>query len=264
MKQQPDSVHWRASDRSAMLLLGDSLELLRRLADRSVDLVFADPPYLLSNDGTTCQGGERVKVNKGRWDRTKGETRDNHRWNKAWLSECRRVLKPNGSIWVSGTQHVIYSVGHAMQTLGYHVINDIAWEKHNPPPNLGCRSFTHDHETLIWAARSRFDCTYHFAYEAMKEANGGKQMKSVWRLAAPGKGEKKHGKHPTQKPEELLERIVAASCPEGGTVLDPFNGSGTTGVAALRLARKYIGIDQDAQWLDVSLARFKDVRPNLG
>jgi site-specific DNA-methyltransferase (adenine-specific) len=259
---QQSPIWWRSPDRSVLLLHGAVETLLPRLEDRSIDLAFADPPYFLSNGGSTCQAGARVKVDKGQWDRDKGDARGNYKWTKKWLSDVRRVLRPNGAIWVSGTSHVIYSVGFAMQQLGYDIVNDVTWEKPNPPPNLACRCFTHDHETLIWAARSKYDCAYHFDYAAMKAENGDKQMKAVWRMSAPSKAEKKHGKHPTQKPEALLERILAASCPPGGTVLDPFNGSGTTGVVAVRRGLKYIGIDQNEAWLTLTKARLLDARPD--
>lgn len=241
------------------MYFGDCLEVLGRFEPESFDVIFADPPYFLSNGGTTCKSGRRAKVDKGKWDQSRG-VQENHEFNRAWLSACKRVLKPNGTLWVSGTSHVIYSVGFAMQQLEFKLLNEIVWEKPNPPPNLSCRYFTHSTETVLWAARDR-KSKHHFAYSAMREANGGKQMKSVWRMTAPGKSEKVHGKHPTQKPLSLLERILEASCPEDGTVLDPFNGSGTTGVAAARLDRPYTGIDASAEYLDLTVARLEEERP---
>ena len=241
------------------LLHGDCLETLERLEPESIDLVFADPPYFLSNGGTTCKSGRRASVDKGKWDRSLG-IEENHAFNRAWLSACRRVLKPNGTIWVSGTSHVIYSVGFAMQQIGFKLLNEIVWEKPNPPPNLSCRYFTHSTETVLWAARDR-KSKHHFDYPAMREQNGGKQMKSVWRMTAPSKSEKQHGKHPTQKPLALLERIVAASCPPDGVVLDPFNGSGTTGLAAVRSGHAYIGIDRDPSYLELTKRRLLEEKP---
>lgn len=253
---------WVSPDGRATLFNEDCLVALEGLEEGSVDLVFADPPYFLSNGGTTCKAGRRVSVDKGGWDRSRG-VEENHAFNRRWLESCRRVLAPNGTIWVSGTSHVIYSVGFAMQQLGFKLLNEIVWEKPNPPPNLSCRYFTHATETLLWAARDRRS-KHHFAYERMREQNGGKQMKSVWRMTAPGKAEKLHGKHPTQKPLALLERILLASCPPGGLVLDPFNGSGTTGVAAVRGGWRYVGIELDPNYLELTRKRLIDEVPAWG
>jgi len=250
------AIEWQAPDGSVTLYHDDSLVRLPLLPAESVDLIFADPPYFLSNGGSTCKSGRRAKVDKGSWDRSRG-VEENHGFNHAWLSECQRILKPNGTIWVSGTSHVIYSVGFAMQQLGFKMLNEIVWEKPNPPPNLSCRYFTHSTETILWAARDR-KSKHHFAYDAMRRENGGKQMKSVWRMTAPAKHEKAHGKHPTQKPLALLERILVASCPVGGTVLDPFNGSGTTGVAAASLGLRYIGIERDPEYLALTRKRLAE------
>lgn len=229
------------------------------LPAQSVDVIFADPPYFLSNGGTTCQSGRRTRVDKGRWDRSQGVA-ENHQFNVDWLEACQRVLAPNGTIWVSGTLHVIYSVGFAMQQVGFKLLNDIIWEKPNPPPNLSCRYFTHSTETVLWAARDR-KSKHHFEYAEMRQRNGNKQMKNVWRFCAPGKREKLQGKHPTQKPLELLERLLSASTEPGFRVLDPFNGSGTTGVAAAQLGLSYTGIELDSDYLDLSRRRLLDARP---
>ncbi len=226
---------------------GDCLELLAEIPECSVELVFADPPYFLSNGGITCHAGKMVSVNKGEWDKSRGPDA-NHEFNLAWLAACQRVLKPNGSIWVSGTAHVIHSVGFAMQQLGFKLLNDISWVKPNPPPNLSCRYFTHATETIIWAAKNK-KSRHTFHYKLMKEINRGKQMKP------PEPWEKKYGKHPTQKPVALLERILLASTNEGDLVLDPFNGSGTTLVAALRLRRHAFGCELSAEFLALSLRR---------
>jgi site-specific DNA-methyltransferase (adenine-specific) len=228
---------------------GDCLEILAGIPADYVDLIFADPPYFLSNDGITCHAGKMVSVNKGMWDKSKGPDLD-HEFNRAWLAACQRVLKPNGSIWVSGTSHVIHSVGFAMQQLGMKLLNDISWVKPNPPPNLSCRYFTHATETIIWAAKNS-KSRHTFNYRLMREHAGGKQMKSVWTLTAPDREEKRFGKHPTQKPVALLERILLASSNEGDLVLDPFIGSGTTAIAALRTGRAAVGIEFIAEfaWL---------------
>ncbi|MFU8803758.1 MAG: DNA-methyltransferase [Bradymonadaceae bacterium] len=246
-----------SNPRGCTLYEGDSLDLLEAMAPEQFDVVFADPPYFLSNDGVTCKSGRMVSVNKGRWDRCQG-IEANHAFNLRWLDACQRLLKPNGTIWVSGTQHVIYSIGFAMQSLGFKILNDIAWFKVNPPPNLSCRYFTHGTETVIWAARD--DKARHtFNYKLMKEMNGGKQMKNLWHIMSPRKAEKGHGKHPTQKPLELLDRIILASSNEGDLVLDPFCGSSTTGLSALKHGRRYVGIDQSEEYLDLSVRRIEDL-----
>ncbi len=252
------------------LLEGDSLEILGRLPEASVDLIFADPPYLLSNGGTTCSSGRRVSVDKGAWDASSGMAAD-HQWNLRWLQACRRALKPSGTIWVSGTQHVIFSIGFAMQQLGFHMLNTITWFKPNASPNLACRFFTHSTEIVLWAAPARTKPLAHtFHYREMKAENGGKQMRDLWQLPEPDgsqviwslptppKSEKKSGKHPTQKPRALLDRIVRAGSSPGEVVLDPFNGSGTTGVAALATGRRYIGIDLDPGYLDLTRRRIEE------
>jgi len=232
---------------------GDCLEILAGIPEDCVDLIFADPPYFLSNDGITCHAGRMVSVNKGDWDRSRGPDAD-HEFNRAWLEACQRVLKPNGTIWVSGTAHVIHSVGFAMQQLGFKLLNDISWVKPNPPPNLSCRYFTHATETIVWAAKDK-KSRHTFHYAEMKRMNGGKQMKSVWEILPPSAEEKRFGKHPTQKPVALLERILRASSDEGDLVLDPFLGSGTTVLAALRLSRRALGMEADSQSADLTVTR---------
>jgi site-specific DNA-methyltransferase (adenine-specific) len=232
---------------------GDCLEILRAIPEATVDLIFADPPYFLSNDGITCHAGRMVSVNKGQWDRSRG-AEENHKFNLAWLEACQRVLKPNGTIWVSGTAHVIHSVGYAMQQLQFKLLNDITWVKPNPPPNLSCRYFTHATETIIWAAKNR-KSRHTFHYRLMKEHAGGKQMKSVWNIYPPAADEKRFGKHPTQKPVALLERILLAASNPRDLVLDPFMGSGTTLVAAIRAARFVIGVEAFPEWNSLALRR---------
>jgi site-specific DNA-methyltransferase (adenine-specific) len=232
---------------------GDCLEILPAIPENCVDLIFADPPYFLSNDGITCHAGRMVSVNKGAWDRSRGPDA-NHEFNRAWLAACQRVLKPNGTIWVSGTAHIIHSVGFAMQQLGFKLLNDISWVKPNPPPNLSCRYFTHATETIIWAAKSR-KSRHPFNYKLMKQLAGGKQMKSVWTIPAPDHEEKRFGKHPTQKPVALLERILLASSNEGDLVLDPFAGSGTTAITALRSGRMVLAFERDQVSIQLALAR---------
>jgi site-specific DNA-methyltransferase (adenine-specific) len=231
----------------------DCLDLMPQLPASSVDLIFADPPYFLSNGGITCHAGKMVSVNKGAWDKSQGPDA-NHEFNRSWLAAAQRLLKPNGSIWVSGTAHVIHSVGFAMQQLGFKLLNDISWVKPNPPPNLSCRYFTHATETIIWAAKDK-KSRHTFNYKLMKETNRGKQMKSVWEIKPPESWEKKFGKHPTQKPIALLERILLASTNDGDLVLDPFSGGGTTLFAALRLRRQSIGCDLSLDYINLSVRR---------
>ena len=235
------------------LYQGDCLEILAALPASCIDLIFADPPYFLSNGGITCHAGKMVSVNKGAWDRSRGAA-ENHEFNRAWLAACQRVLNPDGSIWVSGTSHVIHSVGFAMQQLGFKLLNDISWVKPNPPPNLSCRYFTHATETIIWAARDK-KSRHKFNYKLMKQINAGRQMKSVWEILPPASDEKRFGKHPAQKPLALIERILLASSNEGDLVLDPFLGSGTTALAALRFSRRSLCIEAEAISLDITLRR---------
>lgn len=245
---------------SAQLVHGDIFKILPKLKTESVDMIFADPPYFLSNDGVTCQGGKMVSVNKGEWDRIDGNIAsviNKHNFNRKWIRQCKRVLKPNGSIWISGTFHNIYSIGMALEQEGFKIINNITWQKTNPPPNLACRCFTHSTETILWAQKNDKKSHHYFNYELMKEFNGGKQMKDVWTGSLTKPSEKKCGKHPTQKPEYLLERIILASTEEGAMILDPFCGSGTTGVAALRHGRVFIGIDNVEEYLEISRKRLE-------
>lgn len=247
---------WSSSDGIDRLYQGDALEVLKQLPDESVDCVWTDPPYLLSNGGVTCFAGRRVSVNKGDWDRSQGVEED-HRFNLAWTAACRRVLKPTGTIWVSGTLHVYPSVGMALVQNGFRLLNDIVWEKPNPPPNLGCRTFTHSTELVLWASKSGKGSRhrYTFNYAEMRRENQGKQMKTVWRMNSPSAAEKRFGKHPTQKPLELIRRCLRASTNVGDCVLDPFSGSGSTGVAALELGRRFVGIEVDPEFIDISLKR---------
>lgn len=238
------------------LYRGDALELLKRAKDEHFDLIFADPPYFLSNNGITCHAGKMVSVNKGVWDKA-ATFEEIHEFNKMWLGECRRLLKPNGAIWVTGTAHNIYSVGFALQTLGFKVLNDIAWYKVNPPPNLSCRYFTHATETILWARRSPKG-GHTFNYKEMKRENGDRQMKSLWQIKPPAKFEKRYGKHPTQKPEALLDRILRASTNPHDLVLDPFCGSGTTGAVCARLGRRFVGFELDETYLEVAASRVTD------
>ena len=248
---------------------GDCLNILSKLPENSVDMIFADPPYNLSNGGFTVHAGRMVSVNKGDWDKSKG-FKDDYAFHYRWLKACRKVLKPHGTLWVSGTYHSIYQCGHALQALGYHILNDIAWFKPNASPNLSCRYFTASHETLIWARKEK-RAKHTFNYNLMKNGNWpedqlkrpGLQMRSVWAMGTPKPIEKKFGKHPTQKPEDLLKRIVLASTNKGNLIIDPFTGSSTTGIAAYLFGRNFIGIDTEQKFLDLSIKRFEELDRNM-
>ncbi|MEW6566118.1 MAG: DNA-methyltransferase [Spirochaetota bacterium] len=235
--------------------------LIQKFPEGKFDLIFADPPYFLSNGGITCHAGKMVKVDKGSWDKSQGPEL-NHEFNLNWLSRCQKLLKPNGTIWVSGTHHVIHSVGFAMQQLGMKILNDITWEKPNPPPNLSCRYFTHSTETIIWAAKNERS-KHCFNYDVMKKMNSDKQMKSVWTIPAPSAEEKVFGKHPTQKPIQLLNRIILASSLPGDLVFDPFAGSATTGVSAIRNGRKFVGCELEDEYITIAIQRINNEIVNL-
>ncbi|MCK4307419.1 site-specific DNA-methyltransferase [candidate division WOR-3 bacterium] len=250
----------------------DCLTVLSKLPDNYIDMIFADPPYMLSNGGITCHAGKMVSVNKGKWDTSKGFESDLI-FHEQWIKECKRTLKPEGTIWISGTLHSIYKCGYLLQKLKFHILNDISWFKPNAAPNLSCTVFAHSHETLLWArkdkkARNTFNYkqlkTGNFPEDKMKALN--KQMRSVWSIPTPKPKEKEFGKHPTQKPLALLKRVVLASTKEDDIILDPFNGSGTTGLASKIIGkRKYIGIDISKEYIDLTIKRLKQItnQPNL-
>ena len=248
------------------LLHGDCKKLLYEIEDNTVNAIFADPPYFLSNGGISVQSGKQVCVDKGEWD--KGGTPEYiYEFNRKWLSLCRSKLTDDGTIWISGTHHNIHVVMRCLQELGYKVLNTITWQKSDPPPNLSCKYFNFSTELIIWA-RKHEKKTHKFNYETMKQLNGGTQMTDVWKIPAVSVWEKKQGKHPTQKPLRLLYRIILASTNEGDTILDPFSGSGTTGIAANLLGRNFIGIEQDKQFCELGMRRRKaledtDERKNL-
>ena len=265
------------SEGGAILFHGDSIALMQAMPEESIDMIFADPPYGLSNGGTTCHAGRRVSVDKGKWDKSRGIDGD-FAFHSEWIEACRRVLKPNGTIWISGTYHSIYACGYALQSGGWHILNDICWYKPNAAPHLACRMFAASHETLIWARKTKA-AKHTFHYDEMKQDSGSwdfmkkanRQMRSVWgsegedepasawAFSTPSASEKSYGKHPTQKPLKLLERVVRSSTNEGDVVLDPFCGSATTGVAALLHGRNFIGIDADESYLtDMAIPRLND------
>lgn len=241
-------------DSVSALFLSDTFVALEKMREACIDMIFADPPYFLSNGGISCSGGRAVLVDKGDWDKV-DSLEEKHDFNRRWLRACKRVLKPNGTIWISGTLHNIYSVGLALEQEGYKILNNITWQKTNPPPNLSCRYFTHSTETVLWARKNDSNARHYYNYELMREQNGGKQMKDVWTGPLTSSREKIYGKHPTQKPLYLLRRIVQASTREGDLVLDPFCGSSTTGVVCRELGRYYLGIDNSEEFLRLSIER---------
>jgi modification methylase len=248
------------------IILGDSLDELKKLPDRSVDLVFADPPYNLQLGGDLLRpDNSKVDAVDDDWDRFESfETYDV--FTKAWLKECRRVLKDDGALWVIGSYHNIFRVGATLQDLGFWILNDIVWRKANPMPNFKGTRFTNAHETLIWATKSRGGKRYTFNYDAMKMANDELQMRSDWTLPlCTGEERLKDAAgvkaHPTQKPEALLHRVILASTKPGDVILDPFFGTGTTGAAAKRLGRRFIGIEREEAYAELARDRIAKVLP---
>jgi site-specific DNA-methyltransferase (adenine-specific) len=223
-------------------------------------MVFADPPYFLSNNGLSIQSGKIVSVNKGKWDKSEGFEFIND-FNRKWLSLVRDKMKDDATIWISGTMHNIFSVGQILNELGFKILNVITWEKSNPPPNFSCRYFTYSTEQIIWARKSE-KVPHYFNYELMKQLNGNKQMKDVWKLPAIASWEKSCGKHPTQKPLSVLTRLILASTKPSAWILDPFTGSSTTGIAANLANRRFLGIDQEEEYLNMSKNRKIEIENN--
>jgi site-specific DNA-methyltransferase (adenine-specific) len=244
--------YFKSKDKNFYLLHGDTIKLLPEF-DHKFDMVFADPPYFLSNNGISIQSGKIVSVNKGKWDKSFGYDYIND-FNRSWLKQVREKMKENATIWISGTYHNIFSIGQILQELGFKILNVITWEKTNPPPNLSCRYFTHSAEIIIWA-RKQIKVPHYFNYELMKQLNGDKQMKDVWKLPAIAPWEKSCGKHPTQKPLSVLTRLILASTEQNAWILDPFAGSSTTGIAANLANRRFLGIDQEEDFLKISINR---------
>lgn len=248
--------YYKSADHAFNLLHGDTFELLPQF-DFKFDMIFADPPYFLSNGGISVQSGKVVCVDKGDWDKgTSSE--DINAFNFKWLSLCREKLKDNGTIWISGTYHNIFSVANALTQLGYKILNVVTWAKTNPPPNISCRYFTHSTEFVIWA-RKKDKVAHYYNYELMKQINGDKQMTDVWRLPAIAPWEKSCTKHPTQKPLGLLARIIMASTKPNAWILDPFAGSSTTGIAANLLNRRFLGVEQEESYVVIGRARRQEI-----
>jgi len=249
-------------DGDSFLAQGDCFEVLKEIEKESVDLVFADPPYFLSNDGFSNSGGKMVSVNKGHWDKV--ETfEQKHSFNREWIRLCKEVLKPNGTILICGSLHNIYSVGVALEQEGFKILNNITWQKTNPPPNLSRRYFTHSTETILWARKDDKKAKHFYDYDLMKSLNNDKQMKDVITGGLTKPSEKSFGKHPTQKPEYLLEKLILATTKKNDVILDPFVGSGTTCVVAKRLKRKYIGIDLNEEYLEICKKRLENENEQL-
>ena len=244
--------YFKSRNKDFTLLHDDTLKILP-MFDFKFDMIFADPPYFLSNGGISMQSGKVVCVDKGDWDK-RGTPEQIATFNHKWISLCKDKLKDNGTIWVSGTFHNIFSVAQMLTELEYKILNCITWAKTNPPPNLSCRYFTHSTEFIIWARKSK-KSSHFFNYELMKTINGGTQMKDVWHLPAIAPWEKSCGKHPTQKPLSLLTRIILASTKKNAWILDPFTGSSTTGIAANLANRKFLGIDKEEIFLTISKNR---------
>lgn len=243
---------YSTKEKDFALYLGDCREVVHGL-DGCFDMIFADPPYFLSNGGISIQSGKVVCVDKGGWDVSKGYGED-LAFNREWLGVCRDKLADGGTIWVCGTFHNIFSVATALTELGYRILNAITWQKTNPPPNLSCRFFTHSTEILVWARKSK-KVPHYYNYDLMRKLAGDRQMTDVWRMSAISRWEKTCGKHPTQKPLALVVRAILASTKDKARILDPFCGSSTTGIGANLLGRTFVGIDSEASYLDMSKSR---------
>ncbi len=250
------SPYYKSEDRAFTILNGDTFELLAEF-DFKFDMIFADPPYFLSSGGISVQSGKIVCVDKGDWDKSMSQKEIND-FNLKWLSLCRDKLKDNGTIWISGTYHNIFSVANCLTQLGYKILNVITWAKTNPPPNISCRYFTYSSEFIIWARKSE-KVAHYYNYDLMKHINNDKQMTDVWRLPAIAPWEKSCGKHPTQKPLCVLSRIIMASTQPGAWILDPFAGSGTTGIAANLLGRRFLGIEREEKYAAMSKSRSSEI-----
>lgn len=249
-------MYYHSENMDFCLYHGDSMQVLHQLNTR-VDVIFADPPYFLSSGGKKIQGRSLVSVDKGDWDKTRSSDEVDN-FNKQWIDACKPLLKDNGTIWVCGTFHNIYSVEKCLKDAGFQIINIITWQKSDPTPTWGELHFNFSSEYIIWA-RKNPRSKHFFNYDLIKELNGGVLMPDVWKIPTVGMWEKNCGKHPTQKPLRLLYRIILASTRQGETILDPFAGSCTTGVAANLLGRRFIGIDLSKEYLDIGVLRKHEI-----
>ena len=242
-------------EENLLLVNDDCFKVLKKMPKNSVDVIFADPPYFLSNNGITCSNGKMVSVNKGKWD-DGFSVKEKNNFNKKWIKLCKEVLNDSGSIWISGTMHNIYSIGLALEENGFKIINNVTWYKPNAAPNLACKMLTHSTETILWAKKDIKNIKHHFDYNEMKKYNDNKQLRDVWNIPTTPKREKLHGKHPTQKPEKLLQMILECSTKENFIVMDPFSGSSTSGVVAKKMGLKFIGIEKEEDFFELSKKRF--------
>ena len=248
--------YYKSNTGDFTLIQGDCIETLSKFKFH-FDMVFADPPYFLSNGGISYQSGKIVCVDKGEWDKAT-TIEDMDMFKMKWLTEVRNHMKDNATIWVSGTLHNIFSVQQQLIKLGFKILNIITWSKTNPPPNISCRYFTYSTEFIIWARKSP-KVPHYFNYGLMKELNENKQMTDVWQLPAIGRWEKSCGKHPTQKPLSILARIIQASTKQDAWILDPFSGSATTGIAACLLGRKFLGLEIEENFLMMGRQRREEI-----
>ncbi|WP_308265833.1 DNA-methyltransferase [Prevotella sp.] len=253
-------MYYQSTDENFCLYKGDTLQILGQIPNQ-FDMIFADPPYFLSNGGKKIHGRRMVSVDKGEWDKIKSSDGID-KFNQEWINQCKPLLKDNGTIWVCGTYHNIFSVEKCLKNAGFRIINIITWQKSDPTPTWGKLHFNFSSEYIIWAKKTSM-AKHYFNYELMKQLNGGKLMSDVWKLPTVGLWEKTCGKHPTQKPLRLLYRIILASTKVGETILDPFAGSSTTGIAANLLGRNYIGIEQNEEFLHLGKKRKMDIENPL-
>lgn len=249
-------IYYKSPSLDFKLFHGDTFDVLPQI-DCEFDMIFADPPYFLSSGGISVQNGKVVCVDKGDWDKSTSLENVND-FNTKWLSLCREKLKDDGTIWISGTYHNIFSVANSLTQLNYRILNVITWVKTNPPPNISCRYFTHSTEFIIWARKNK-KTPHYYNYELMKMLNDNKQMTDVWRMPSIAPWEKSCSKHPTQKPLCVLSRIILASTKTDALILDPFAGSSTTGIAANLLGRRFVGIEQENEFAEISKARREEI-----
>ena len=252
--------YYRSENLDFTLAKGNCLELLPNI-NHQFNMIFADPPYFLSNGGISVQSGKQVSVNKGDWDKSQGFEKDNE-FNRQWLSLCRERLTEDGTIWISGTYHNIFSVAQMLNELDFRILNCITWAKTNPPPNLSCKFFTHSTEFILWARKNK-KVSHYYNYELMKEINGGTQMRDLWSLPAIAKWEKSCGKHPTQKPLRLAKRMLEISAPENARILVPFAGSGTECVAAKELGFDYLGFETETEYINIANERISHCKTEM-
>jgi site-specific DNA-methyltransferase (adenine-specific) len=242
-----------STDHDFTLYHDDVIGTLAKIRQQKFDMIFADPPYFLSNGGISVQAGRMVSVNKGEWDKSQGRSAD-RLFTFNWLKACREVMTESASIWICGTFHNIFTVADVLSELNFKMLNAVTWQKTNPPPNLSCRYFTHSTELLVWARKEK-RIPHYYNYDLMHKIADDRQMTDVWRMPAIAPWEKTCGKHPTQKPLALVVRAILASTKEHDRILDPFTGSGTTGIAAQLTNRSFTGIDIEAKYLSVAAQR---------